>query len=281
MDAPQEQTPPAVDPPSQPVISNQPLPEPAKTKNWLLIVLVIFAILCSLGATIFIIYQQMQQKQNAAVTTYASCIAAPGSVTQTSYPAVCVTRDGKRFPQPLTDEEQKSLLPPVEQEVFGIQLTQCCSCPTLIKTSQIGANGWVAYEQGKDYTADRPSTCSQPNIGVCAPCSQPTSTTLLCDQLCSATGIPYTCKSGLSCLGVTQKQSDANSGQGFGLQMKCRNPECPNDTSCLCKTPIVTFTCPANGWVDCMPGPNPKPQCSSTAMAWYKANCPNFKGGAL
>jgi Pacifastin inhibitor (LCMII) len=56
------------------------------------------------------------------------------------------------------------------QQVLGIQLTQCCSCPTMIDAFQIGTNGWVAYDQGKDYTAQRPKACSLPNIGACAPC---------------------------------------------------------------------------------------------------------------
>lgn len=47
------------------------------------------------------------------------------------------------------------------------------------------------------------------------------------------------------------------------------------------RTNAAPYTCPQNGWVDCMPGPDPKPQCSAQAMAWYKANCPTFKGGAL
>ena len=46
-------------------------------------------------------------------------------------------------------------------------------------------------------------------------------------------------------------------------------------------TKTNSYTCPANGWVDCMPGPNAKPECSTSAMSWYKANCPNFQGGAL
>lgn len=41
------------------------------------------------------------------------------------------------------------------------------------------------------------------------------------------------------------------------------------------------YTCPASGWVDCMPGTSPKPQCSAGALAWYKANCPDFQGAAL
>ena len=43
------------------------------------------------------------------------------------------------------------------------------------------------------------------------------------------------------------------------------------------------FTCPQNGWQDCMPILNEegKLACSSEAMAWYKANCPGFQGAAL
>jgi hypothetical protein len=45
--------------------------------------------------------------------------------------------------------------------------------------------------------------------------------------------------------------------------------------------PSTTYTCPQSGWVDCMPGPDEKPECSPAAMSWYQANCPGFKGGAL
>jgi hypothetical protein len=48
-------------------------------------------------------------------------------------------------------------------------------------------------------------------------------------------------------------------------------------------TPAASYTCPPSGYVDCMPILTPEKQaaCSGAAMAWYKANCPNFKGGAL
>lgn len=59
------------------------------------------------------------------------------------------------------------------QQVQGIQLNSCCSCPTMVDVSQIGKNGWVAYEEGTDYTSQRPAACSVPNIGVCAPCPPP------------------------------------------------------------------------------------------------------------
>jgi len=101
--------------------------------------------------------------------------------------------------------------------VLGIRLTQCCSCPTMIDASQIGKNGWVAYEQGKDYTSQLPKSCSLPNIGACAPCP-------------------------------------------------------PLETK--------SYTCPPSGWADCMPSPNSREKCTEEEMNWYKANCPDFKGGA-
>jgi hypothetical protein len=48
-------------------------------------------------------------------------------------------------------------------------------------------------------------------------------------------------------------------------------------------TGSAQYTCPLNGYVDCMPVLTPEKQaaCSTEAMAWYKINCPNFKGGAM
>lgn len=42
------------------------------------------------------------------------------------------------------------------------------------------------------------------------------------------------------------------------------------------------YTCPKNGWENCMPilTPEAQKQCSKEALAWKKKNCPNFKGVA-
>jgi len=59
------------------------------------------------------------------------------------------------------------------------------------------------------------------------------------------------------------------------------------ETSDMCpSTPTASstiYTCPPNGYVDCMPivGVAKQKACSPEAMTWYKANCPNFKGGAM
>ncbi len=43
------------------------------------------------------------------------------------------------------------------------------------------------------------------------------------------------------------------------------------------------YTCPQNGWQDCMPILSEEGQkaCSDEAMDWYKSNCPDFQGAAL
>ncbi len=45
----------------------------------------------------------------------------------------------------------------------------------------------------------------------------------------------------------------------------------------------VNYSCPASGWVDCMPvlDATKTAACSFEAMEWYKTNCPNFQGAAL
>lgn len=52
------------------------------------------------------------------------------------------------------------------------------------------------------------------------------------------------------------------------------------------QTPTPTLstnlTCPAGGWQNCMPmlTEEAKKGCTKEAVAWYKANCPNFQGVA-
>jgi hypothetical protein len=217
--SPQPQT----NPQPQPVI---PMPTPpvtpTKPKNVLLTVLIVIVVLLSLGAAGFFAYRYIQQKQQAAITTFEECTKASGNMIQTIYPATCVTRDGRRFTQPLTDEEQQNLLPPVDNQNF-----------------------------------------------------------LSCNQPCNVADLPYECQAGLACLGITKERSLLYPGQGVTNEVVCRNPQCQDKTNCICEDSGSTYTCPANGWVDCLPGPDPKPECSSSAMSWYKANCPNFKGAAL
>jgi len=76
---------------------------------------------------------------------------------------------------------------------------------------------------------------------------------------------------------------------GFNIQMKLT----PTLTKELFDQILSTFkftesdnssyTCPENGWQNCMPILSEESQkaCSDEAMDWYKSNCPDFKGAAL
>jgi|GEM_PF-2168848 len=89
-----------------------------------------------------------------------------------------------------------------------------------------------------------------------------------------------TVDSRISCLykGKTYKERDTvPSGDN------CNTCSCNNgQVSCtLMACSPTRYTCPSNGWVDCMPGTIAKPECSQEAMSWYQINCPDFKGAAL
>ncbi len=57
------------------------------------------------------------KKQAAiAVDSYDKCVKINGSQVTAMYPGQCTTPDGKTFTQPLSEEEKKDLLPPVDVE---------------------------------------------------------------------------------------------------------------------------------------------------------------------
>lgn len=74
---------------------------------------------------------------------------------------------------------------------------------------------------------------------------------------------------------------------GF-LILQNDNPSGIPEKSILFTVPVsftdtdeAKYVCPANGYVDCMPGPGGvKYECTPEAMDWYTKNCPDFKGGA-
>lgn len=73
-----------------------------------------------------------------------------------------------------------------------------------------------------------------------------------------------------------------------------KKPETPNDwvyeeagrSSCWHSPSVTctetTYTCPENGWENCMPilTEEAQRQCTKEALEWKKAHCPNFRGAA-
>jgi hypothetical protein len=74
-------------------------------------VAVLFLILTTFGA--FYGGMKYQRSLNTQKpTSYDECIKLKDSILQESYPAVCVTKSGDRFTQPLTPQQQEGLKPP-------------------------------------------------------------------------------------------------------------------------------------------------------------------------
>lgn len=59
--------------------------------------------------------------------------------------------------------------PTTENEVLGIQINVCCSCPTKVSRSLIGTDGWVIYEKGKNYAEFLPEECDRADCQLCPP----------------------------------------------------------------------------------------------------------------
>lgn len=196
----------------------------------------IFGIL--LGAGGLFAYQEYSAAP--AVTSYEECIKARGSVIQESYPATCVTRDKKRFTQPV----DPGGINPIYTDplscnsnndcVTGIQPSSgCCVCPKAVNKSAIGTDGWEVYKSGTDY-----SSCE--SLTACSPCEAPTTPVCRNNQ----------------CVFTTQKTTTPSPRSEF---------TCPESAWVDCMPG---------------PAEEIKLECTSDFLSWAKANCPGFQGAA-
>lgn len=90
-------------------------PVPVKHSNPLLKILIGLVLLgVGVGIGLFLGNNKnnISLSPKQTISTYDDCLDAKGSTVQESYPATCVTSDGTRFTQPLTDEEKQNLQPP-------------------------------------------------------------------------------------------------------------------------------------------------------------------------
>ena len=108
--------------------------------------------------------------------------------------------------------------PTAENEVLGIQINVCCSCPTKVSLSLIGTNGWVIYEKGKNYAEFLPEECDQVVCQPCPPLEEENQNKINCKdprpEVCTMECIenpPYICGSdGKSYCTVCQACSNKN-----------------------------------------------------------------------
>lgn len=71
-------------------------------------------VVLAFGAAV-LLYRHVQiQKLFSTPASYEACVAAKDSRIQESYPATCVTAQGKSFTQPMTDEKNQNLSAPLD-----------------------------------------------------------------------------------------------------------------------------------------------------------------------
>lgn len=72
------------------------------------VILTVLLMFFLFGTSAFIAYQS-QQRKIPPPTNFEECSKIKSSIIRESYPAVCVTKSGKEFIQPVSDEEKKLL----------------------------------------------------------------------------------------------------------------------------------------------------------------------------
>lgn len=210
---------------------------------------IIQAVLLCVGILLGVVGTHMYQRYTTlpAISSYEECINARGSTIQESYPATCITHDGKRFVQPLDGTD----INPIYTDpascttdadcTIGIQADGCCMCPKAINIRQVGSDGWTKYGSTQK-PSDSTRTCE--TFAACAPCESPTTPV-------------------------------------------CQNNVCTFQNTNVTPQPDTNkYTCPETEWVDCMPTVSDdtatiRVQCTQEFLSWAQKNCPNFQGAAL
>lgn len=232
------------------------------------------------------------------VGSFEECIKAKGSITQESYPATCITKDKKRFIQPI-DEDPLLNVPVTTYTSMQAYLTLTFPQPMFVTDTVTDNDGW---QRGAIVISTQPGGDeSKTNLTI-------------------VYGIPAIDGKGGACIGkdgksLWQKKTILNNSVNVcdtGSNLHAGYPVNPTEKieyaffiggnllteedfslykgilyegvtfSPGAQFPMETFTCPKTEWVDCMPGPNQgmKIECTSEFLSWAKTSCPGFQGAA-
>lgn len=278
--------------PIPPVIpSPPPLVARIKTKNWVLISLVLFVIFLSLGAAGFFAYQYMQLKQQINSKPTPS----PTSFSKT--PPADPTADWKTYNNTLYKFSHK-FPPQAEMKEIITQSKGNNKVLFAIDTSEIGEtqNPNTEFYDGYSFTVvvvekSPTETISDVSSEYISNCNEVGDLTKPPESITvnGIKGITHSCR-GLGEYKYILFPAPKTNGYYFEIRTFYEGPNKTNyqktvnqilSSFKLLDQSTTTYLCPANGWVGCMPGQEAKPECSTEAMSWYKTNCPNFKGAAL
>lgn len=260
------------------------------------VLILIFGML--LGAGGLFAYQEYMTAP--PVTSFDECINAKGSITQESYPATCITRDKKRFVQPINDEVTPPNSPVSTYVSQQAHVTLTLPKAMYVTDTIVDVDGW---QRGSIIISTHPGGSEEVS------------------NLTIVYGIPTIDGKGGACIGkegesLWQKKSILESTVNVcetATGLHAGYPKHPTEkieyafyiggkeltaeevtlykqilydglaftpTSTF---PIMNFSCPKTAWVDCMPGPDmvEKIECTSEYLTWARESCPGFEGAAL
>lgn len=170
-----------------------------------------------LVVTTAVVLSTLFLKPRIEVDSFEKCISQKDSMLMLTYPGQCITKDGRKFVEPVQRGEPKE-----------------------ISTEPEMKRGYEdCVVQGNPVMESYPEQCAYPD------------------------GETFTREISLD---------------------EMTEPGAPLDEM----TYEDTFTCPANGWVNCMPtvsddessAPMERAMCTPEYEAWAQANCPGFEGFA-
>ena len=258
--------------------------------------ILIFGVLLGAGG----LFAYQEYASSPPVYSYDDCIKAKGSIIQESYPATCVTRDNKRFVQPINDEVTPPENPVSTYVSPQAHITLTFSKAMYVTDAIIDESGWqrgsivISTRTGGDKAKTNLTIVyGIPAIdGKGGACINEDGKALWQKMTILANEINV-CDTGTNLHAgypahPTEKIEYAFfiggselTAEEFALYKQIlyeRLMFSPTSTF-----PMETFTCPKTEWVDCMPGSDQgkRMECTSEYLTWAKANCPSFQGAAL
>jgi hypothetical protein len=268
-------------------------------------ILILFAIVTLAAGAVGFVYLQ-NQTIPTKINSYEDCVKAGYPATM-SYPSQCNTPDGRHFVQQLSEEEKKNLIPPTPPPAGG---------PTANPTA-----GWKTYTNTKynyslKYSPDyilqdkgnyvkilqEPYQEGNPYISIL---QKENPNNLKVEEWLREHFKNGGSPNFIDFNGHIMPEFDTRGSDGKGsisIYLENENKiyeisviligDYPEKTKQTVDQILSTFqflepdsgqySCPQNGWVNCMPilTEEGKKACTKDAIIWYRKNCPDFKGVA-
>lgn len=307
---------PITSPVQTPIPSVSPVYPISRPKNHRIIWVVAGAVILTIGMSIGLVLGKYLPKLKQ-ISSYDDCIKAKGSRVQESNPPTCVTANGLSFKgqasSPTLTPDLTAIWKTYTNAKFGYEFKYPNNLYIYeFPNENLGVALNTIQITSENLPLDGPAgpilidlnECKSLTSGQKYPCTEfvkdtitAKKTGLVKETLLVNNQFQVDGKIGTKISGVIAKGEISTSGQYINeifipLEANTLQFTLYGKTQEVVFDQILStfkflgeklkYTCPENGWVDCMPILDAEGQkrCNPEAMGWYEANCPNFKGGA-